>query len=139
MKITDSAGGVVLNEKGEVLVVRQPGGSWSLPKGHLDSGESALGAAQREIMEESGVRDLTLLKDLGSYERYRIGLKKNEEDQTELKHIHLFLFTTKDFRLKPIDPLHTQARWVSKENVAEVLTHPKDKLFFKTSVLPYLP
>ena len=54
MKHTQSAGGVVLNKKGEVLVVSQRGTSWSLPKGHIDKGEDALGAAKREIYEESG-------------------------------------------------------------------------------------
>src|SRR3990167_7325349 len=90
---TESAGGVVLNPRGEVLVVNQNGNSWSLPKGHIDPGESARGAAQREILEESGVDGLTYLDDLGSYERYRIG-KEGSDDLTELKTIHLFLFKT---------------------------------------------
>ena len=64
MKKTESAGGVVLNTKGEVLVVSQHGTSWSLPKGHLDEGESELAAARREIREESGVCELKLLKKL---------------------------------------------------------------------------
>ena len=54
-KHTESAGGVVLNEKGEVLVVSQKGETWSLPKGHLDEWETARQAAEREICEESGV------------------------------------------------------------------------------------
>ena len=57
MKQTESAGGVVVNLKGEILVVSQHGKSWSLPKGHLDPGEDALSAAQREVYEESGIRE----------------------------------------------------------------------------------
>jgi 8-oxo-dGTP pyrophosphatase MutT (NUDIX family) len=57
MRKTRSAGGVVTNEEGEILVVSQRGTSWSLPKGHIDPGEDALVAAKREIYEESGIRD----------------------------------------------------------------------------------
>ena len=70
MKKTRSAGGVVTNAEGEVLVVSQRGTSWSLPKGHIDPGENALAAAKREIYEESGIRDLELIRELGSYERH---------------------------------------------------------------------
>ena len=71
MGITYSAGGVVLNGSGQVLVVNQRGNSWSLPKGHIDPGEDALTAARREIYEESGVSELDLVKELGSYEYTR--------------------------------------------------------------------
>ena len=129
MKVTKSAGGVVLNPKGEVLVVSQSGNSWSLPKGHLDEGESELEAAQREILEESGVRELTLVKELGAYKRPKIGLNGGD-DRTEIKHITLFLFRTTQMDLKPSDPTNPEARWVEKSRVAELLTHAKDKEFY---------
>jgi 8-oxo-dGTP pyrophosphatase MutT (NUDIX family) len=31
-------------------------------------------AARREIYEESGIRDLELVRELGTYERYKIGV-----------------------------------------------------------------
>lgn len=40
---TKSAGGIVINKNGKILVVSQHGTSWSLPKGHLDEGESEKG------------------------------------------------------------------------------------------------
>lgn len=54
---TRSAGGVVLNRQGLVLVVNQDGRTWSLPKGHVDAGEEPLEAARREAYEESGIRN----------------------------------------------------------------------------------
>ena len=129
-KHTESAGGVVLNPKGEVLVVNQRGTSWSLPKGHLDPGEDALAAARREIYEESGIRDLEFIREFGSYTRHKIGLGK-EEDLSELKTIHMFLFRTGDTKLKPLDPKNPEARWVRKEEVERLLTHRKDKEFFR--------
>jgi len=131
---THTAGGVVLNAKGKVLIVNQRGNSWSLPKGHLEQGEDALAAAVREIYEEAGVRKLKLIKPLGSYKRYKIG-KKGGQDKSELKTISLFLFTTTQKKLDPQDSNHPEARWVKPDAVAKLLTHPKDKWFFK-KILP---
>ncbi len=126
-----SAGGVVLNTKGEVLVVNQKGTSWSLPKGHIENGESELQAAIREIYEESGVKHLELVRTLGSYTRYRIGID-GKDNLNELKEIHLFLFRTNEMELKPIDPENPVAVWVSKEKVVDLLTHPRDIEFYTT-------
>ncbi len=128
-KETLTAGGVVLNKKGQVLVVNQNNNSWSLPKGHIDPGESDLEAAKREVYEESGISDLKFIKELGRYERYRIGLN-DSDDKSELKKIVMFLFTTIQEELKPIDPGNPEARWVEKNKVADLLTHRKDKEFF---------
>jgi len=130
MKKTHSAGGVVTNDKGEVLVVSQHGTSWSLPKGHIDRGESVLVAAKREIYEESGIRDLEFVRELGKYERYRIGVDGGD-DRSELKVITMFLFRTREKSLKPVDRENPEARWVEKSKVAPLLTHKKDKEFFR--------
>ena len=127
---TQSAGGVVLNGKGDVLVVSQHGTSWSLPKGHIDPGENALQAATREIYEESGVRDLELVRELGTYQRYKIGIAGGE-DRSELKVITMFLFRAGQQELRPVDPENPEARWVERSKVAGLLTHPKDKEFFQ--------
>lgn len=129
MKHTYTSGGVVINKEGQVLVVSQNGNSWSLPKGHIDPGEDKLQAATREIYEESGIKDLKLVKEFPSYERYRIGLDGGE-DKSETKTIYMFLFKTNDEKLKPIDPQNPEARWVEKEKVVDLLTHKKDKEFF---------
>jgi len=133
---TQSAGGVVLNSRGDVLVVNQRGLAWSLPKGHLEKGEDALAAARREISEETGISDLTLLAELGSYQRHKLGLH-TVDDRSELKTLTFFLFRTNQENLRPADPRHPEARWVAKENVADLLTHPRDKEFFR-KILPRL-
>ncbi len=118
-----------MNTNGEVLVVSQHGTSWSLPKGHIEEGEDAMTAARRETEEESGVSSLEYIKDLGSYQRYKIS-RDGGEDQSELKTIIIFLFRTNQTELKPIDPENPEARWVKKEEVVNLLTHPKDKEFW---------
>lgn len=138
MKHTQAAGGVVLNKEGKILVVNQNKDSWSLPKGHIDEGEEKIEAAVREIYEESGIRNLTLIKELGSYERFKIGLGGIDEDKSELKTIYMFLFKANEEKLKPVDPDNPEARWVEKDKVAYLLTHKKDKEFF-LSIVDQIP
>ena len=130
MKRTVSAGGIVVNPRGQILVVSQHGTSWSLPKGHVEDGEELLAAARREIYEESGVERLELVRALGSYERPRISAAGGT-DPSEWKRIHLFLFTTDEEALCPVDPENPEARWAEAEDVAELLTHPADREFFR--------
>ena len=128
----------MLNGKGEVLVVSQNGNSWSLPKGHLEKGEELVDTARREIAEESGVRNLAFIKQLPSYKRFRIGSGGVGEDMNELKTIHMFMFRTDEQRLEPSDPDNPEARWVNKNEVADMLTHPKDKEFFQSIMFELL-
>src|SRR3990167_5413602 len=130
MKHTTSAGGVVLNNMREVLVVSQHGLSWSLPKGHIEKGEDPVAAARREIFEESGIKNITFVKELGSYERHRMSLDGGD-DTSELKTIYMFVFRTTEVDLHPRDRENPEARWVRKESVADLLTHRKDKEFFQ--------
>ncbi|MBP6859202.1 MAG: NUDIX domain-containing protein [Candidatus Magasanikbacteria bacterium] len=129
MKQTKSAGGVVKNTKGKILVVSQHGTSWSLPKGHIEDNENTVEAAKREIKEESGVSELEHIKELGTYQRYKIA-KDGTEDLSEFKTITMFLFDTPEENLKPIDPENPVAKWVNKEDVADLLTALKDKEFW---------
>ena len=131
VNITKSAGGIVLNKNNKMIVVNQNYDSWSLPKGHIDPGETALQAAKREIYEETGVTQLSFIDKLGKYERYKIGLD-GKDDLSELKQIEIFLFRTNQLELKPIDPMNPEAKWVSYEEVLSILTHQADKDFIQS-------
>jgi 8-oxo-dGTP pyrophosphatase MutT (NUDIX family) len=129
-KKTESAGGVILNTSGEVaLVLNGKGAFWGFPKGHIDDGEDVMTAALREIEEETGLTDLTLVKQLPTYTRYK-GTPTGEDDTSELKTMHIFLFTSSQMQLKPQDPSNPEARWFPIDEVSKMLIHPKDKEYF---------
>lgn len=63
-----SSGGVVVKENSggiEMLLIEDPYGKWTWPKGKLDKGESPLAAAKREIGEEVGLKDIELISKIG--------------------------------------------------------------------------
>ena len=132
-KITKSAGGIVLNVNKKILIVNQNYDSWSLPKGHIDPGETTLEAAIREIYEETGLDKPQYIKPLGHYGRYRIGLD-GQNDKSEYKTITMFLFKSNENKLQPQDPNNPEAKWVSIEKAIELLTHKADKFFLEDSL-----
>jgi ADP-ribose pyrophosphatase YjhB (NUDIX family) len=132
-KQVECAGGIVINDKQEVVIVNQNHDSYSLPKGHVDPGENYLETAKREIYEETGIKSLEYIKDLGSYSRYRIGLD-GTDDKSEMKTIFIFLFQTNQVDLDPIDPNNPFALWINYDRVNEYLTHKEDKLFYNNTL-----
>jgi tRNA nucleotidyltransferase (CCA-adding enzyme) len=128
-KKTSSAGGVVLGKNSNILLVQEYGQYWGFPRGHIKQNESPIDAAMREIYEEAGVRKLTLIKELGSYERCTFN-ENGENNDKELKHITFFLFTTTEEVLHPQDAAITNAEWVPLEEIAEKFINAKDIAFF---------
>jgi len=131
MEKKECAGGVVINESNEIIVVSNRGVSWSLPKGKIMDGEDVLVAAEREIFEETGLEDLEFVKELGVYGRYRNG-PNGTEDKNKYKTIHVFLFKSSKKKLQPVDPHNPEARWVTRQVAVEMLTHQKDKEFLQS-------
>lgn len=128
----DAAGGIIVNQEGKIVLVWQNGNSWSFPKGGIDDGETTLGAARREIKEETGLgeADLAYKGELGSYVRRSIGRDGTGEDMSRPPSTRTFyLFTTEATTLTPQDSEVTEARFVTVEEALELLTHPKDKEF----------
>lgn len=54
-----AGGGLVQNDKGELLLIYRRG-KWDLPKGKLDAGETIEDCAVREVMEETGLVAIVL-------------------------------------------------------------------------------
>lgn len=58
LKTIIAAGGLVFNDKDELLMIYRRG-KWDLPKGKLDEGERIEDCAVREVMEETGLKEIS--------------------------------------------------------------------------------
>jgi mutator protein MutT len=57
-RFTVTAGAVIFNDKGEVLLLKhrfRPGSGWGLPGGFMEKGEQPIDALRRELREEIGL------------------------------------------------------------------------------------
>ena len=86
-KIVSAAGGLVLNQKKEILFIYR-GKKWDLPKGKIEKGESKEQTAIREVEEECGVNELRIDKFLLT--TYHLFYKKGYK----IKETHWFLMNT---------------------------------------------
>src|SRR5919202_5062877 len=114
-----SAGGVVVNERGETVVIvpsrRAADGSrvLALPKGHPDADEAPEDAALREVREEAGV-DAEVVGPLGEV---RYVYQRN--GRRVAKVVAFFLLRYAGGSLEDHDTEVEHARWMPLEQAAE--------------------
>ncbi len=133
LRRTRSIGGIVLGDSGTIAMVRHRNGNgaWLFPKGHSEPGETDEETARREIAEESGLTDLELIDDLGSYERHPI-LPNGLEDRTEMKEIKMYLFAAPSGAVLAPTLEIEDARWVSLPHVSHEIGNVVDRAWFTT-------
>ena len=73
-----TAGGIVFRKnkknptKVEILLIQDAKNRWTIPKGHIEEGETAKETAEREVSEETGLQQMKVLNWLGKINfRYR--------------------------------------------------------------------
>lgn len=72
-----TAGGVIFRRTRdgkdvEILLIQDAKDRWTIPKGHIEEGETAKQTAEREVKEETGLRQVKVLNWLGKINfRYR--------------------------------------------------------------------
>ncbi|KND49151.1 MAG: hypothetical protein AB203_02015 [Parcubacteria bacterium C7867-008] len=130
--VTKAAGGIVLGDHGTIAMVRNRRGTvWFFPKGKVEPGETDEIAARREIEEETGLKNLELIDDLGSYQRPRI-LPEGGYDHAVIKDIHMYLFAAESHaELAPTMEIE-KAIWVPLPRASESLEDAKDRAWFVT-------
>jgi len=135
MKQTVSAGGFIVNEAGQVLMVQEYGHFWGLPRGHVEKDESLLQTAKREIREEAGIetKQLQYHGFVGSYGRFTFALDGSSTTD-EYKQIHIFFFTATRPVIGSSDPSITAVAWQSFTQGRKLLLNKEDIEFFDKCV-----
>jgi len=99
MKRARSAGGVVFRRPDpaagapdvEILLLQHETGKWMLPKGTIERGETPDGVALREVAEETGLRNVRIVADLGE-EHYMFFWKAEDTYYDKTVHYYLMEF-----------------------------------------------
>lgn len=117
-KLVEAAGGLVQNQQGNWLFIHR-NSMWDLPKGKLEIGERIEDCAVREVAEECGIEEPTIVRKLATtYHTYTLKGKRI------LKPTYWFLMKSADSsQLVPqTEEGITEVRWVSTQDALELAT-----------------
>lgn len=126
LKLIKAAGGLVLNEKQEILMIFRRG-KWDLPKGKLDDGETIEACAVREVMEETGLTKLDLgpLITITHHTYFDTWLK--EEVMKETYWFQMYADTNQSLIPQTEEDIET-IEWVSPANLVDKLSNSYDTI-----------
>jgi ADP-ribose pyrophosphatase YjhB (NUDIX family) len=116
--VSNAAGGVVINEKNEVLLIHRKG-KWDLPKGKAEANETIEQTAIREVQEETGLQDVTIHQPICiTYHTYK------EADDKILKINHWYEMKASSTQaLQPqINESISAVKWVPKNEMKNFIT-----------------
>jgi ADP-ribose pyrophosphatase YjhB (NUDIX family) len=123
-----SAGGLVLDLAGDVprgaLIARTDRHGrllWSLPKGHIEDGETAEQAAVREVEEETGISG-AILGQLGTIDFWFVA-----EGRRIHKTVQHYLMRAVGGELSDADVEVTEVAWVPLPEIAAQLAYPDER------------
>lgn len=94
---------------------------WSLPKGHIEPGETAEQTAVREVAEETGIQS-RVLHPLGTIDYWFVA-----EDRRVHKTVHHFLMEALGGELSDEDVEVTEVAWVPLGELEELLAYADER------------
>ena len=127
VKPVTSAGGVILNSQGKVLILRRrTEGTWVLPKGQTEPGETLRQTALREVREETGLKNLMIVREIGLV-RYVFFWRPDNVNYR--KTVHYFLMKVQDGGESGIvlEPDFSEHSWIQADEAVKILTFENDR------------
>lgn len=112
-----AGGGKVYNKKGEILFIYR-NDKWDLPKGKVDRKETIENAALREVEEETGVKDLKIVKPLET--TYHI-FKRNGRHRIKITYWFEMKTSYKGDLIPEVIEGITKVEWLNPEQVEKAL------------------
>lgn len=129
MKREFSAGGIVFNNKGQVLITQHSQNHhWSFPKGLIDPGQTSEQAAVREVREEGGVV-AEIIGKVG-YSKYVYTF----EGEKIFKVVTYFLMKYVKGNIEDHDWEVQDSGWFAPEEALKKLSFSQDKELLKKAL-----
>lgn len=103
----------------EILLIQDSKGRWTVPKGHIEPGETAKMTARREIEEETGLSNISVRTWLG-----KIHFKYRRLDKLVLMTTQIYLVQALDNRESPTPEKWMRGiRWFSFTEALDVVEY----------------
>ena len=132
---------IVLNKKNEVFVGKRrdnPGDKWQMPQGGVDEGEDNFTAMQRELIEETSIKNIKIIKEIENVFEYElpenlVGIiwKGKFRGQKQKWFIARFLGQDSEINLNTKHPEFIKWKWLEPEKLPDVIVDFKKNLYLK--------
>ena len=136
-------GVIILNKENKVFVGKRkdnPINKWQMPQGGVDDGEDNLSAMKRELLEETSIRNIKLLKEIDGCFEYElpknlVGIiwKGKFRGQKQKWFITKFVGNENEINLNTKNPEFIEWKWISIEELPDVIVDFKKSMYQKLS------
>ncbi len=130
---------VVLNSKNEVFVGKRkdnPFDKWQMPQGGVEPGETLLLAMKRELLEETSIKTIKILKEFDQWLEYELPQnligkiwKGKYRGQKQKWFIVKFLSNDSEININTQYPEFIEWKWIKKENLPKLIVYFKKHVY----------
>jgi putative (di)nucleoside polyphosphate hydrolase len=130
---------IVLNNNNQVFVGKRkdnPGDKWQMPQGGVDKGEDFITAMRRELIEETSIKNIKILKEIHNMYQYElpnnlVGIiwKGKFRGQRQKWFITKFLGKDDEINLDTQHPEFIDWKWIDPKDLPEVIVDFKKELY----------
>ena len=130
---------IVLNNNNQVFVGKRkdnPGDKWQMPQGGVDKGEDFITAMRRELIEETSIKNIKILKEIQNMYQYElpnnlVGIiwKGKFRGQRQKWFITKFLGKDDEINLDTKHPEFIDWKWIDPQELPEIIVDFKKELY----------
>jgi putative (di)nucleoside polyphosphate hydrolase len=130
---------IVLNNNNHVFVAKRkdnPGDKWQMPQGGVDEGEDFITAMKRELIEETSIGNIKILKVIKHMYEYElpknlVGViwKGKFRGQKQKWFIVKFLGHDSEININTKNPEFIEWKWIKTKKLPEVIVNFKKSLY----------
>ena len=139
LPLRKGVGIIVLNKENHVFVGKRkdnPTDKWQMPQGGDDNGENFVAAMKRELIEETSIKNIKILKEIDNFYQYElpenlIGIiwKGKFRGQRQKWFITRFLGKDSEVNLKTKNQEFIEWRWIEPKKLPDVIVDFKKNLY----------